>query len=901
LLTKILTRIGYFLPIFLTPLLLFHIPVRGQDTLRLGSPPPNGSLVPDTLSLAPDDSIRISGDTLLLTGDSLFISSDSLSADSSSLEPEKKSSLEAKVDYKAEDSLRFDIKKQRMFLFNQGDISYTDINLKANYVEIDFPQNMIYAHGSRDSLDKEIGVPEFTQGNLKFKSKIMNYNYKTKKGYIRRVFTQQDEGYLHGQVVKKMADDITYIKTGSYTTCSNEEHPHFEFRFSKAKVIPDNKVITGPAYLVIAEVPTPIFIPFGYFPNKSGQRSGIILPTYGESANRGFFLENGGYYWAISQYMDLKILGDIYSRGSWAIKPTFTYVKRYKYNGILKFGYALNKIGVPGSPDYQKRKDFEFRWVHNQDRKARPNSNFSANVNIVSNTFNKYNPSSSTEAYLSNTFQSSINYSTSFGGNYYLNLNFNHSQNTITKEINFSFPQISFSVNQFYPFRKKLRSGKLKWYEQIGLKYNLDLENRYNTYDSALFQPGWYKDMQNGIRHSIPISGTWRIFKYINFTNSLSLRDRMYFSYIHKSYVDSIVTADTTYPAYYKTDTIYGFKNAFDFNFSSSLNTRIYGMFQFKGGPVKAIRHVLTPAVTFSYTPNFGAPGWGYYKEIENDTSATPGTYSIFQGSLYGGPPASQAGIVTFSLSNNLEMKVRNRKDTVTGVKKIVLIDNFVIATSYDISKDSLNWSPITMSGRTSIFRGLNIQYSSRWDPYALDSLGRRTNASEWKVNHRLLRLDNTTWDIGLSYSLSSDKVGKKKEATKGTEQEQEDLQRYYDYYVDFDIPWSFSFNYNFRYASTWDNTQQKRVPKIIQTLSFSGQLNITPKWKITLTTGWDFTNNQLGYTSVNIYRDLHCWEMSFGWVPKGAQQQWNFSINVKASLLQDLKLNKKKDFRDYY
>lgn len=900
-LTKILTRIGYFLPIFLTPLLLFHIPVRGQDTLRLGSPPPNGSLVPDTLSLAPDDSIRISGDTLLLTGDSLFISSDSLSADSSSLEPEKKSSLEAKVDYKAEDSLRFDIKKQRMFLFNQGDISYTDINLKANYVEIDFPQNMIYAHGSRDSLDKEIGVPEFTQGNLKFKSKIMNYNYKTKKGYIRRVFTQQDEGYLHGQVVKKMADDITYIKTGSYTTCSNEEHPHFEFRFSKAKVIPDNKVITGPAYLVIAEVPTPIFIPFGYFPNKSGQRSGIILPTYGESANRGFFLENGGYYWAISQYMDLKILGDIYSRGSWAIKPTFTYVKRYKYNGILKFGYALNKIGVPGSPDYQKRKDFEFRWVHNQDRKARPNSNFSANVNIVSNTFNKYNPSSSTEAYLSNTFQSSINYSTSFGGNYYLNLNFNHSQNTITKEINFSFPQISFSVNQFYPFRKKLRSGKLKWYEQIGLKYNLDLENRYNTYDSALFQPGWYKDMQNGIRHSIPISGTWRIFKYINFTNSLSLRDRMYFSYIHKSYVDSIVTADTTYPAYYKTDTIYGFKNAFDFNFSSSLNTRIYGMFQFKGGPVKAIRHVLTPAVTFSYTPNFGAPGWGYYKEIENDTSATPGTYSIFQGSLYGGPPASQAGIVTFSLSNNLEMKVRNRKDTVTGVKKIVLIDNFVIATSYDISKDSLNWSPITMSGRTSIFRGLNIQYSSRWDPYALDSLGRRTNASEWKVNHRLLRLDNTTWDIGLSYSLSSDKVGKKKEATKGTEQEQEDLQRYYDYYVDFDIPWSFSFNYNFRYASTWDNTQQKRVPKIIQTLSFSGQLNITPKWKITLTTGWDFTNNQLGYTSVNIYRDLHCWEMSFGWVPKGAQQQWNFSINVKASLLQDLKLNKKKDFRDYY
>lgn len=891
-LTKILTRIGSLLPIVLILFLLSNHMLQGQDIVR--------PALPDTLLSAVPDSLVSDTESLTAPVDSINLVSDSLDIDSTALTEKRTSSLEAKVDYKAEDSLRFDIKKQRMFLFDQGEITYTDINLKANYIEIDFPNNMIYAHGSRDSLDNEIGVPEFTQGEMKFKSKIMNYNYKTKKGYIRRVFTQQDEGYLHGQVVKKMADDVTYIKTGSYTTCSNEEHPHFEFRFNKAKVIPNSKIVTGSAYLAIAEVPTPLFIPFGYFPNRTGQRSGIILPTYGESANRGFFLENGGYYWAINQYMDLKILGDIYSRGSWALKPTFNYVKRYKYNGILRLGYAINKIGFKGSPDYQRQEDFEFRWVHNQDRKARPNSNFSANVNIVSNTFNRYNPSSSTEAYLSNTFQSSINYSTSFGGKYFLNLNFNHSQNTITKEINFAFPQISFSVNQFYPFRKKERAGKLKWYEQIGLKYNLDLENRYNTNDTSLFRSGWYKDMQNGIRHNIPISGTWRIFKFVNFTNSLNIRDKMYFNYIKKSYIDSIVTSDTTYPAYYKTDTIYGFKNAFDFNFSSSINTRIYGMYQFRGGPVNAIRHVLTPAVTFSYTPDFGAPMWGYYKEIENDTSATPGKYSIFQGSLYGGPPANQAGLVTFSLSNNLEMKIRNRKDTVTGTKKIVLIDNFVISASYDIAKDSLNWSPISLSGRTSIFKGLNIQYSSRWDPYALDSLGRRTNASEWRVNHRLLRLDNTTWDIGLSYSLTSDKVGKKKEGTKGSVQEREDLQRYYDYYIDFDIPWSFSVNYNFRYAASWDYKQEKRVPKIIQTLSFNGQLNITPKWKITLTTGWDFTSNELGYTSVNVYRDLHCWEMSFGWVPKGAQQQWNFSINVKASVLQDLKLNKKKDFRDY-
>ncbi len=905
-LTKILTKIGCSLLIFFSLFLMKPSFLQGQDTINPSFP--DTLIISDTTSslklpVIVPDSIH-PGDSI--AADSLFISgSDSLSAGDSipsdSLAGRKESSLKAKVDYKAEDSLRFEVQKQHMYLYNNGDVSYTDINLTANYVEIDFPNDLIYAHGSRDSLDNEIGVPEFTQGDMKFKSKIMTYNYKTKKGYIRRVFTQQDEGYLHGQVVKKMADDVTYIKSGSYTTCSLEEHPHFEFRFNKAKVIPNKKIITGPAYLAIADVPTPLFIPFGFFPNKSGQRSGIIMPTYGESANRGFFLENGGYYWAINEYMDLMILGDIYSRGSWAVKPSLNYVKRYKYNGMLKLGYAVNKLGFQGSPDYQKQEDFEFRWIHNQDRKARPNSNFSANVNIVSNTFNKYNPSSSTEAFLSNTFQSSINYSTSFGGKYFLNLNFNHNQNTITKVINFTFPQIAFSVNQFYPFRKKVRVGKLKWHEQIGLKYNLDMENRYNTYDSLLFQKGWYNDMQNGIRHNIPISGTWQIFKYVNFTNSLNLRDKMYFSYINKQWIDEVIAQGDTIDAHMKIDTIYGFKNAFDFNFSSSINTRIFGMFQFKGGPIIAIRHMLTPSVTFSYTPNFGAPGWGYYKEVENDSNAVPRKYSIFEGSMYGGPPPDQSGLVTFSLSNNLEMKIRNRKDTITGTKKIKLIDNFTISTSYDIAKDSVNWAPISLSGRTSIFKGLSIQYSSRWDPYALDTLGRRTNTSEWKVNRKLLRLDNTTWNIGLSYSLSSDKVKKKKEPTKGTEAEKEDLMRYYDYYVDFDIPWSFGFNYNFRYTKAWNNAEKKRVPTIVQTLNFHGQLNITPKWKVTLTTGWDFTNNELSYTSVNIYRDLHCWEMSFGWVPKGARQQWNFSINVKASVLQDLKLNKKKDFRDYY
>jgi len=847
---------------------------------------------PDTLR--PPSKPVSSGDTIIPAA-----KSDSVKKDTAATGKPAKQKLNAKVEYASKDSLRFEIKAQKVYLYKEGDIKYEDIGLKANYIEIDFPKNQVHAEGVPDSTGKPQGVPEFTQETQSFKSKVMDYNYVTKRGFINTVFTKQDEGYLHGTVVKKMENDVTYIKSGSYTTCELEENPHFAFKFNKAKIIPGKRVITGPAYMDIANVATPLVIPFGYFPNRSGQRSGILLPTYGESNNRGFYFENMGYYWAINQYMDLRIQGDIYTRGSWAIKPTYTYVKRYHFNGSMNFSYAVNIIGSQDSPDYEKSTDFRIRWTHSQDPKARPHSNFSANVNIVSNTFNKYNLSSSTEAYLSNTFQSSINYSTNFAGKYFLNLNFNHSQNTLNKTVDITLPQIAFSVNQFYPFRRKNPVGKLRWYEQISMKYNLDAENRYNTVDSLLFKPGWEKKMQNGIRHSFPVNATLRVLKYFNWTNAISMTDRMYFQTIRKSYVspspgDSIM-------GYYKTDTVFGFANAFDASFSSSLNTRVYGMFQFKKGPLVAIRHMLTPSVTFSYTPDWGATSIGYYRYIDNDTNKTnPQKYSIFQNGIYGGPPGQQSGMITFAISNNLEIKVRNRKDTVNGTRKIPLIDDFTIRTSYDIAKDSLRWSPITMSGRSTIFKGLTIQYSSSWDIYARDSLGRRINTTEWKANHRLLRLDNTSWDVGLNYTLSSDKVKGKKTPTKGSPQEQQDIIDYYDYYVDFDIPWSFSINYSFRYTKVYDNSQQTRVEKIVQTLGFSGQLNITPKWKISLTTGWDFVNGQLGYTSIDVYRDLHCWEMRFGWIPKGAQQSWNFSINVKASVLQDLKLNKKKDFRDF-
>ncbi len=874
LLTKVSCVFCWIVILFFVP----SIPGKGQDTL--------------VLPVAVKDTVPIHKSTLLPGIDSL------LKADTARKQP-KKSALKSKVDYLCTDSLRLDIRQKKVFLYKDAEIKYEDINLKADYVEIDFQKNEVFSHGLPDSTGKIVGVPEFTQGDQKFKSKIIRYNYNTKKGFIQSVFTKQDQdSYLHAEIVKKMENDVSYMKNGSFTSCDLEENPHYAFHFGKAKVIPGKRVITGPAYMVIAQVPTPLMIPFGYFPSKAKRQSGILIPTYGESANKGFFLQGGGYYWAMSKYTDLALVGDIYSRGSWAVKPTLRYNYRYHYNGTFNFSYAKNILGVPGSPDYDKSKDFRVFWIHNQDPKARPRSNFSANVNISSTKFNKNNLSGSTQAYLSNQFNSSINYSTNWNSKYYLNLNLNHSQNTLTKTINFTLPQIAFSVNQFYPFRRQKSSGKLKWYENISMKYNLDAENRYATYDSLLFAPGWQKKLQNGVRHVVPISATITVLKYVQWTNSINLSDKMYLRSFRKRYVLAADTAGAPYIL--KTDTIPGFVNAFNASATSSISTKLYGMYQFKRGPIMAIRHMMTPSVGITYVPNFGDPAFGYWQYIQNDTNhVNPQKYSIFPEGMYDNPPSRKSGIVSFSLRNNLEMKVRNRKDTITGTRKIMLIEDLVIGTAYDLARDSLNWSNIGIRGNTTLFKNLRLTYSSSWDLYARDAKGNRINKTEWQVNHRLLRMDNSTWNVTLNYTLSSETVKSKKNKDKTAPPAKQDLLEDYDDYVDFDIPWSFTINYNFSYGTRAPVTG--KVYSVTHTVGFNGQLNITPKWKISLNSGYDFIAKELSYTRIDITRDLHCWEMRFGWTPKGYQQSWDFSINVKASLLQDLKLNKKKDFRNAF
>lgn len=831
------------------------------------------------------------GDTIITT---------SISGDTIIDENIGRTKIDSKVERYAKDSIVQDITNRKIFLFGEAVINYEDITLKADYIEVDLNTNTVFASGLKDSTGKERGLPEFTQKDQTFRSNTMMYNFDSKKGFISNVLTEDGNGFLHGKTVKKLDDNTINILHGTYTTCNLDEDPHFGFNFKKSRVIPDSKIVTGPAYMEIEGMPTPLGIPFGFFPNKSGQTSGIRIPTYGEYTNRGFYLENGGYYWAINDYMDLDLVGDIYSRGGWAVKPRFRYKKRYKYSGDINLGYAVNVVGTKDAPDYSKSTDFKIRWSHRQDPKARPNSTFSADVNIVSGNYVKYNVVS-TEAYLSNEFQSSIAYQKNWNSKYFLTINASHRQNTKTHIVNVSLPEMTFTVNRFYPLRGKSR--KKRFYEDLSISYSMNSKNSITTTDSVLFDKVTLEqNMQAGATHKIPINLPIKVLKYFTLSNSISFTDRMYSRSIRKSWEnDTTYSGGDTIAPGVRIDTVPGFRNSYNYSISSSLSTKLFGMVAFKKGPVRAIRHVLTPSVNFSYTPDFGAEKYGYYGSYI-DGEGREISYSHFEGSLYGSPPAAKSGRIGLTLGNNLEIKVPSKKDTITGLKKIKLVESFSISGNYDLSKDSLNMSMITMSGRTTLWKNLNIQYGSVWDPYATDSAGRRINKYEWDVNRRLLRLDNTSWRLSFGFELGDKDFNKDKKSNNATDDELTEIENNPNGYVNWNIPWSLNLNYNFTYTNNLDYINYIKVPTetIVQTLSFAGQINITPKWKFTFNSGWDFTQKKLSYTSINLYRDLHCWEMRFSWIPLGVRQSWNFSINVKASILQDLKLNKKKDFRDY-
>ncbi len=898
------------------------VPERIVDTITIVQ---DSIVAPDTVAVL--DTIPVSDSIMVETQDVASLQ-DSLPADTirrvtrRHITPRRsESAIETKVICSAADSSYRDMNKKKIYYYGSAKAQYDDITLEADYLEFDLETSTCTARGVTDSLGKVSGRPVFKQGESTFEAMEMQYNFKSKKGIITKVWTEESGGYLHGERIKRMDDNTIHIRTGGYTTCDLKDHPHYQFKFTKAKVIPDDKIVTGPIYMTIADIPLPLALPFAMIPNTKGKKSGLIIPTYGESANRGFYLENGGYYWAINDNYDLQVLGDIYTRGSWGIKPTFRYNKRYRFNGSVALGFAVNKIGTKGAADYEESNDFKIHWTHKQDPKAHPRRNFSANVNIVSSNFNKYNAQTATDQ-LSNTFQSSISYQTNFAGKVYLTLNANHSQNTLTRQVTASLPEMTLTVNTFYPLKNVGKAGKKHWYQSLSMGYTMNGKAYINDVDTVLFHGfsddlgAWAHTMmrdhvQTGISHRLPINATIKLFKHFSWTNNLTFNDYMYFKHVEKQWVDT----DST--GFLQTDTIHGFRNLVDFSASTNLTTKVYGMVNFANGPIRAIRHVFTPTIGFTYRPDFSDPKWGVYGSYV-DANGKEQVYNKYERALYGTPSQSQQGLLTYNFGNNLEIKVPSSSDTITGIKKIPILESFSISGNYDVTKDSVNFSPVSISGRTTLFKKLSINYNSTWDPYAADSLGRRINRFEVVDNGRLFRKTGSSWRFGLSYSFNQNDL-KKLQGKKGSQALRDEINEnakksgMFDpdelneilgnpnAYIDWTTPWSFSINYNLTYTTSLAYAAFMGIATntVVHTIGVNGNVSITPKWKVTFSSGWDFVNNKITYTNLSVYRDLHCWEMRFNWIPIGSYKSWNFTINVKAQALKDLKYEKKKDYRD--
>jgi len=815
--------------------------------------------------------------------------------------------LEAKISYQAADSIRLDFRIHKAHLYGnytQAEMFYQQIELRSGYIELDFRKSLVYARGFTDSADVVIHEPEFTEGERTFSAREMYYHLESRQGFIRRVVTMEGDGYLLGDSVKKLANDHINIASGSYTTCNHHEAPHFEIFFRKAKVIPNDKIVTGPAVLRIEGIPTILFVPFGFFPNKKGQASGILIPSYGEAANRGFFLENGGYYFGINDYVDLALRGDIYSRGSWGLKAESSYRVRYRYQGRLSAVYAVNKLGDRETIDYSVSRTFFVRWNHAQEPGSRPNSRFSANVNFGSGKHHSLNPAT-TNDYLTNTFESSINYSTQFLGLFSFGSAISHRQNSLTGEVQVKAPDISLSTTRrVYPFRRPGYTGRNKWYHDINLSYSMASQNTINTYDS-LFNQIQFRDFNNGIQHSIPVQNNMKIGGWLNINNSFQYFERWYLRHYDRQWNNGIlITPTDTLIGYLQVDTVYGFRAARNFNLSTQWSTKIYGFYDFTRGPVTTLRHVLTPSVGFTFTPDFAHQRWGYYRNYLRPGSREPEMirYSIFESLVYGSPPAGRSGRINLRADNIFDMKVKSRDDTLTGIRKVTVLEGLSISTAYDVARDSLRWSPLRVDARTTLFRQFAINFYGEWDPYQVDSLGRRINRYVVSESGRLFRRLSSGMGLNVSYALNSNASrAETAQSDYGTEQELADIRRSPDFYIDWDNPWSFSFNYSFRYSSILVPDTSKRKNEVIQTLGVRGEFSLTPKWKIELETNVDIQGMDLSFTRLRLWRDLHCWDMSLDWIPAGPRKSYMMTLKVKSPVLQDLKLTRKSDFRDYY
>ena len=787
-----------------------------------------------------------------------------------------KSDFDAPVFNKAADSTIIDLKNNKMILVGNASISYKNINVTAEYIEFDFEKKEIKALPLYDSLNNPIGKPHFVDDEDEFDADEIRYNFKTKKGIVKNVKTEEGEGYLISEKTKRLPGNIICLTGGKFTTC-DLNHPHYYFNLTKAKVIPNDKIVSGPAYVVIEDVPLPIVIPFGYFPNKKGHSSGIILPEYGEELNRGFFLRNWGYYFAINDYANLMLTGDIYSLGSWGAHINSNYKLRYKFRGVLKLDYSKIIISEPDLPDYQNINSYWIQWTHNQDNKANPTTSFKSNVNFGSSSYGKYSGNNFNQRLRSNV-QSNIALSKRFRNTpFSLSVNLRHSQNMIDSTINLNIPEIAFNMKRIYPFKRK-KSGKHYSYEKISITYSSNIRNTIKIKETELYKALYLNNYNNGIKHSIPISWNTTLFKYLNLSPSAKWTERWYFRYLNQR-------LDTS--GNIIQDTINGFVRGYDYSVSVPFSTKIYGFYTFKSKKknpkIKAIRHMITPNVGYSFRPDFSESKYGFYKPVPGDTTGK--LYSIFGNAIFGTPPTGKFGAINFSLNNNLEMKIREGADTSDVYKKIPLLQSFNISTNYNLAVDSMNWSNVNMNARTRFFGMFDIALSGIINPYKLNDDGKIVNELLWEKNN-IGRFTNGR--VSINFNLNHKTLQKKTNKEKRKNIPKNETYSYTD------IKWNASISYVYMYSKPYLNES------ITQSIRLSGNINPTEKWRIDFTLGYDIVNKKVTYPSFLIYRDLHCWEMSLRIIPFGIYQSYNFTIRVKASILQDVKYEQRRSWIEY-
>lgn len=781
-------------------------------------------------------------------------------------------SFKQEVIYSAVDSQKFDMSKKVVYLYGDGQIQYGDIELKADYIAFYFEKNEVFASGVKDTSNTIVGKPIFKEGGQEYGADTIRYNFKTKKGHIKKIGTSINDGHVTGAVVKKTPDDVMYIKDGEYCPCDDKD-AKTRIHINKIKIIPDEKIVTGPWNLKIGKVPTPLAFFMGYFPNNQAESAGILIPSYGENASLGFFLLNGGWYQPINDKVDLQLTGDIYSKGSWGAKSIVRYKNMYKYNGNFNLTFNNLKNSLKELPDFNQQKTFFVRWTHSQDAKARPNTSFSANVNAGSSSSFTNNFNSNINDYVSNTFQSSIRYSKTWPGKpFNLNIGASHNQNTLNKSFNINLPDVGFNMSRVYIPLSFLKSeknqSKTKWYEQIGFNYSLAASNRLAVQESELRADNLEylsTQMKNGIRHTASLQTSLKAWHF-TINPSARFTDRMYFQTIDKYYNNELQQAIT--------DTVNGFVNAYDYGFNTNITTKLYGMFSYKRGPVKAIRHVMIPSFGLNYNPAFPNRQYGYFGENGTLTSFSP-----YDGAIYGAPSNNESGGFNINLQNNLEMKVKSKnEDGSEGSKKIKLIESLNFSSRYDMFKDSIKWNDIAVSGRTTLFKSLSLNYTGSFDPYDYNrETGSKINKSLYSSNGQLVRMMRST--VAASYRFN---IGKGDGKADG-------ISKY--------VGLTANTNYNLNITRNYINQRDTLLKT--QSLTVSGDLSIWGKVKLGYFTGYDFTQGEFTPTTFNLYVDLNCWEFKANFVPFGNRKSYGITLNMKSALLKDVKLERRRNLTD--